>query len=213
MRQLPRVTGTECLPWLSRMESSMKLSSKVYGGNFIQMATVDTFGLPHCRTVVFRGFLPYNHDGIITAMKIVTDSRSEKVAHVRFNAMTELVWWFPMSSEQYRVQGRVETIDSRSAMTTHLQDARNEAWRQLRETTQVSFYGYPPGQPYQPLNTIMDGATQEDCNPSSDDPPDTFLLLLVVPTCVKYLRLHDNFAQVDRFCEESGVWTRERVHP
>lgn len=41
--------------------------------------------------------------------------------------------------------------------------------------------------------------------------PDTFLLMLMYPSTVDYLRLGDNFRQVDRW--EEGKWTSKRVNP
>lgn len=45
------------------------------------------------------------------------------------------------------------------------------------------------------------------------DPPDTFLLLLVHPQEVKYLRLGDNFASLDTLDPSTGTWRAERVNP
>jgi len=45
------------------------------------------------------------------------------------------------------------------------------------------------------------------------DPPDTFLLLLVHPQEVKYLRLGDNFASLDTKDASTGAWLAERVNP
>lgn len=42
-------------------------------------------------------------------------------------------------------------------------------------------------------------------------PPPNFLLMLLWPRQVKYLRLTDNFAQVDYF--EDGQWKSQRVNP
>jgi hypothetical protein len=54
-------------------------------------------------------------------------------------------------------------------------------------------------------------------------PPDTFLLLLLWPQQVKYLRLTDNFSQVDNLAgctteaegdaSSSGAWEAVRVNP
>ena len=43
-------------------------------------------------------------------MKMITDSRSEKVKHIQLNNKCEMVWWFSKSSEQYRIFGELETI-------------------------------------------------------------------------------------------------------
>lgn len=61
------------MPWRERIVGSIARSRKIRGGNYVQLASVDTDGAPHVRTVVFRGFAP---DG---SMKMITDSRSEKV--------------------------------------------------------------------------------------------------------------------------------------
>jgi pyridoxamine 5'-phosphate oxidase len=42
-------------------------------------------------------------------------------------------------------------------------------------------------------------------------PPDTFLLMLLYPTAIDYLRLGDNFRQVDQW--DGGLWTSMRVNP
>jgi pyridoxamine 5'-phosphate oxidase len=73
----------EPLSWLNRIEASIARSRKVKGGNYVQIATVDGEGLPHCRTVVFRGFLTYTEgDTANLAMKMITDSRSDKVQQI-----------------------------------------------------------------------------------------------------------------------------------
>jgi hypothetical protein len=71
----------EATPWLERIEGSIARSRKVRGGNFVQIATVSPEGLPCCRTVVFRGWVP-SPDGL-KAMKMITDLRSEKVCWPR----------------------------------------------------------------------------------------------------------------------------------
>ena len=39
------------------LDASIARSRKVRGGNYVQLATVGPDGKPHCRTVVFRGFV------------------------------------------------------------------------------------------------------------------------------------------------------------
>ena len=81
--------------WLKRIDSSIARSRKIKGGNYVQIATVDSNGLPRCRTVVFRGLvnLPNN----MIAMKMITDMRSEKVDQIANSPACELVWWFRLT--------------------------------------------------------------------------------------------------------------------
>jgi len=97
-------------PWLQRIEVSSAKARKVRGGNYVQLATVTPEGLPRCRTVVFRGWLSRAGDDNVRAMKMITDGRSTKVAHVAASPAAELVWWFSKSSEQYRVAGELQLV-------------------------------------------------------------------------------------------------------
>jgi pyridoxamine 5'-phosphate oxidase len=96
-----------CEPWLSRIQRSITRSRKVKGGNYVQIATVDSSGYPSCRTVVFRGFADIAGTQY---MRMITDARSEKVSHVQIQPKCELVWWFSQSSEQYRVLGSIKLV-------------------------------------------------------------------------------------------------------
>jgi hypothetical protein len=61
------------------------------GGNYVQLATVDEEGNPTVRTVVFRGFT-YQEA-----------SEGGKMKHLALNPRCEVVRWFPLSSEQFRI--------------------------------------------------------------------------------------------------------------
>ena len=89
------------VPWRERITDSIARSRKIRGGNYVQLATVDSNSAPRCRTVVFRGFAP---DG---RLKIITDNRSAKVKESR---RVEVCWWFSQSSEQYRFAGDITYI-------------------------------------------------------------------------------------------------------
>ena len=77
--------------WRNLLDVSIKRSRKVRGGNYVQIATVDQNGNPHCRTVVFRGFSTI---GGKEYMRMITDGRSEKVGHIQSNPKCEMCWWF-----------------------------------------------------------------------------------------------------------------------
>eukprot|EP00969_Alexandrium_andersonii_P249503 11026659-Alexandrium_andersonii.AAC.1 len=44
-------------------------------------------------------------------------------------------------------------------------------------------------------------------------PPDYFLLMLLWPHQVKYLRLTDNYSQLDTADRDTGKWAARRVNP
>jgi pyridoxine/pyridoxamine 5'-phosphate oxidase len=80
------------VPWRERIDASIARSRKVRGGNYVQIATVDEAGLPRCRTVVFRGWVPAAAPGGQgEAMKMITDARSEKAAHIASQPACEMV--------------------------------------------------------------------------------------------------------------------------
>merc|ERR1711962_1330770 len=106
--------------WRSLIEASIAKSRKIRGSNYVQISTVNKDGEPRCRTVVFRGFLhganlPKEHpmssenggnfEGKPVVMKMCTDLRSKKVEEVAHQPISEMVWWFPKTSEQYRIRG------------------------------------------------------------------------------------------------------------
>ena len=68
------------------------------------------------------------------------------------------------------------------------------------------------------LNFPLDGFSSDEVTeePSStsnqDTPPSTFLLLLLFPTSVHYLRLKDNYATRDTLGQD-GRWLCQRVNP
>ena len=72
--------------WRSLLEASIAKSRKIRGSNYVQIATVEK-GEPHCRTIVFRGFLkvPEGHtlynvcDDQACLMKMCTHLKSKKV--------------------------------------------------------------------------------------------------------------------------------------
>lgn len=82
--------------WSDRIQISIKKSRKIKGGNYVQIATVDKYNKPHCRTVVFRGFTNIVNNGIfpskLLGMKMITDSRSDKIEHIQYSSACEMVW-------------------------------------------------------------------------------------------------------------------------
>ena len=210
--------------WRDLIQISSNRSRKIRGSNYVQIATMDEENhRPRCRTVVFRGFqdLPDDHplankcSGMSTIMKMITDCRSQKVGQVTSHPenAAELVWWFPKTSEQYRVSGNLLFVgagqfphDSDEA----LKIARKQQWGNLSDSARESFLDTEvPGIPFTggPSEVPAGGRDEEG---KVVPPPDNFLLMLLFPKDIDYLRLTNMYRQADTF---NGSWSFERLNP
>lgn len=213
-RGVQQVTSEQCLStsWLERIEISIAKSRKIKGGNYVQIATVDENGLPHCRTVVFRGFLKglQKPNGLSTlALKMITDMRSEKVTQISSFPACEMVWWFSQSSEQFRISGTLQII-SENSDSEELKTERKQLWGNLSDPGREQFYWYNPGDSFHSVPAVPTGGRDTEGKVLS--PPSTFALLLLHPTSVKYLRLSDNLALLEEVSSQ-GDWLTKRVNP
>lgn len=191
--------------WRELINVSMAKSRKVRGGNYVQISTVDPATLePRCRTVVFRGFLKSN-DGNDDVMKMITDQRSRKYGEVTTSNSNnnnnnkntvELVWWFGKSSEQYRVRGKLIFVGSADDDCEALVRARREQWGNLSDQAREQFYWRDPETDYELQRVVPPGGRDEQ-GKVLQPPPDNFLLMLLYPRRVDYLRLTDNYRQID----------------
>ena len=78
---------------------------------YVQLATVRADGRPACRTCVFRGFTTSDLPGLACcAQQFTTDTRSEKCGQLAANPAAEACWWFPVSQEQYRIEGTLRLV-------------------------------------------------------------------------------------------------------
>jgi hypothetical protein len=212
--------------WRSLLEVSSSKSRKIRGSNYVQLATVDPeTNEPRCRTVVFRGFqkLSSDHgcsnicDGMSCVMKIITDSRSQKVQQITHGPtrMAEMVWWFPKTSEQYRIRGELLFVGAgqfEKDDDKQLISARKEQWGNLSESARESFFvKATPGMSYsdEPENDIPTGGRDQVGHLLP--PPDHFLLVLLIPKHCDYLRLTNMYRQIDEYMD--GQWKSVRVNP
>jgi len=211
--------------WRSLLEVSMAKSRKTRGSNYVQISTVSEDGEPRCRTVVFRGFLnnknlPEDHpmspqnggnfDGKPCVMKMCTDLRSKKVGEVAHQPISEMVWWFPKTSEQYRVRGSVLLVGD-DHDDRYLQIARKEMWGNLSDPARESFLD---DESVMPIGGRDDEGRVVPI-------PGNFLLMLLDPTYVDYLRLTGaQYRQIDQRHKESdnddaleATWSSKSVKP
>ena len=146
---------------------------------------------------------------------MITDAQSEKVAHAAVAPNAELVWWFAKSSEQYRVAGDLELVGPDA--TGDRASARKAQWGNLSDNAREQFFwAAQPGAVIDPaaaaharMTPVPSGGRDPSC--SLLPPPETFLLVLLWPIQVKYLRLTDNYSQIDRF--DGKVWEASPVSP
>ena len=230
--------------WRQLLEISSNRSRKIRGSNYVQLATVEN-GLPRCRTVVFRGFakLPAEHpqqastlcDNLPCFLKMITDARSQKVAQVDQQDRAEMVWWFPKTSEQYRIRGQLVLVGAPSSSEktddgsseTHVdadpywQILRREQWGNLRDGAREAFYDpRQPGDPWMQDDQkdaqcqIPTGGRDAETGHVLQPPPEHYLLMLLIPDYCDYLRLgsDEQYRQIDERLPD-GTWTSQRVNP
>ncbi|KAL7471656.1 hypothetical protein ACHAXS_011943 [Conticribra weissflogii] len=158
-------------------------------------------------------------------MKMITDQRSNKVKELEgyyhktdgcddINNSAEMVWWFPKSSEQYRVRGKLQFIGNDGPLfqtnrdnddiVNYFRSERKQQWGNLSDPAREQFYWREAD--YLGTPSSGDSGVGVGIPPGGRDgegkilpPPDSFLLMLLYPTRVDYLRLGDNFRQVDEW--------------
>jgi pyridoxamine 5'-phosphate oxidase len=215
------------------LETTIAKTRKIRGSNYVQVSTVTETGEPRCRTVVFRGFVkfPTDHpwyndcDTLTCSMKLCTDARSRKVSQTAHQSIAELVWWFPTTSEQYRIRGMLQYVgdggedwlhnNTKSLSSSSLKDQdklflereRKQLWGNLSDPARESFLQDPalvPGEVYAE-SEVQRASLQAPSPPGGRDPegkvlppPSNFLLMLLDPFHVDYLRLNrGQYRQVD----------------
>jgi pyridoxamine 5'-phosphate oxidase len=212
--------------WRALLEVSSNRSRKIRGANFIQLATVDPkTNEPRCRTVVFRGFLtlPKGHtstivcDGMSCVMKMITDYRSQKVSQVMDHPSkaAEMVWWFQKSSEQYRISGELLFVGSGQFDLDGDRDlciARKEMWGNLSDSSREAFFSkLVPGESYSDKPDEVPAGGRDESGRLLP-PPDNFLLMLLLPKSVDYIRLTNMYKQGDER-SPNGEWSSARLNP
>ncbi len=212
------------ISWRELLEISNNRSRKIRGSNYVQIATVDPeTKTPRCRCVVFRGFqdMPTDHPFASFAgpssciLRMCTDNRSQKVQQAVQEPTAEVVWWFPKTSEQYRIRGELLFVGGEGKFQydddEHLKMARKQLWGNMSDTARESFLeDSVPGQAFSPAQQAVPvGGRDEDGKVVP--PPNHFLLMLLRPSHVDYLRLTNQYRQVDVY--DNGNWSSERVNP
>jgi len=146
-----------------------------------------------------------------------------------------------LSNEQYRISGSVEVV-SAEVTDPMLIQARIQQWKDISPLAKEQFYSSKiPGAlvsetiPEKSMPESMAESSSSKIPKTSPDssqsavatstssmrpnniddkyPPDTFVLLLLWPSEVKYVRLTDRYGQLDQLDETNATWKSLRVNP
>jgi PPOX class probable FMN-dependent enzyme len=161
-------------PWRHALEQALSTAGRA--GRSAQLATAGADGVPHNRTVVFRGFLT-DSDSLLFA----TDGRSAKAAQITSNPCGALCWYFPQPREQFRILGDLRLIGP-SDESPAMAGARRAVWESLSPATRGQFFWPPPGSE---KREHVSAPAQADCGAR----PACFCLILLAPRGVDHLRL------------------------
>ncbi|OSX66853.1 hypothetical protein POSPLADRAFT_1037753 [Postia placenta MAD-698-R-SB12] len=97
--------------WLNALSLALALpenkSQRLY-----QLATVDSKGLPHARTVGYVDFLEPEDSPNLPILLGMTDIRTPKVGQMRSQPYVEICWWLSGSREQFRIAGPLQVVAS-----------------------------------------------------------------------------------------------------
>lgn len=189
-------------PWRSFLANALKKNRSQPHSRYFQLATVRSDGTPANRTVVFRGFLENTNK-----LKIITDSRSEKITEINNQSWGEICWYFTNTREQFRIAGNIIIVDA-NYQDSELQKARESTWQDLSDNARIQFAWAHPGK----LRANPEAFSPPQ--PDGTKPLDNFCLLLFEPVKVDHLRLRgepQNRAFYVR--QEANLWDISEVNP
>jgi pyridoxine/pyridoxamine 5'-phosphate oxidase len=172
--------------WLERLSKSLQQEYPDRGAVGV-LATVSPEAEPAARCVICRGV---KADG---RLSFATDLRSDQIDHLRNQPAAEVVFWLASQKLQWRIAGDVRII------TGHPVAAE---WADFTEATRQTFFGPPPGEPYEPFTIDADLST----------PPPTFAVLDLLPDRVESLDLATTPHTRLRYVRHEK-WLERRINP
>ena len=108
--------------WRQELKSARKKEGKSPLNRWIQLSTVTGNNEPRIRTVVFRGWKKES------SMLIFTDSRSDKIEHLKNNSNAEVLWLFLKSKSQFRFKGEIRELEVNTEYWDSLSDRSKSTW-------------------------------------------------------------------------------------
>ena len=190
-------------PWRSLLSRALHQNRSLPYARYFQLATVRANGHPANRTVVFRGFLDDTNQ-----LKIITDSRSQKIEQIAQQSWGEACWYFPKTREQFRLAGQL-TLVGADYPNQGLKDARQTTWQDLSDAARLQFAWPYPGEVRTENNDAF--------SPPSPDPKQpllNFCLLLLEPLQVYHLELRvDPQNRWSYQQNDSQDWFKQAINP
>ena len=190
-------------PWRSHLSRALHRNRSQPYSRYLQLATVDTQGLPANRTVVFRGFLEESNQ-----LQFVTDSRSNKIEHIKAKPWAEICWYFTKSREQFRLFGKLILVTA-ADLEPALQLARQQAWQKLSDSARLQFSWPKPGE-----ERVTNPEAFSPPQPSAKEPIINFCLLLLTPEKVDHLELR---GEPQNRClyllQKDQTWSTQSINP
>ena len=108
--------------WRQELKSARKKEGKSPLNRWIQLSTVSSNNEPRIRTVVFRGWRKES------SMLIFTDSRSDKIEHLKNNSNAEVLWLFLKSKSQFRFKGKMKELETNTKYWESLSERSKSTW-------------------------------------------------------------------------------------
>jgi pyridoxamine 5'-phosphate oxidase len=183
-------------PWRDRLDAAIRAHGGHPQAPYAQLATVRPDGRPANRSVVVRGLLDPGGRPLMT-----TDARSAKLEQLTAFPWAELCWYFPETREQFRLLGRVTTVNSAADPTY------TRVWSALPEAVQRSFTWPAPGA----RRTQAPAFHLDDPAPSL--PPASFTLVVLDPEEVEHLDLKPHPHERTRYLLGRDGWSVEPLNP
>ncbi|MEC8376841.1 MAG: pyridoxamine 5'-phosphate oxidase family protein [Pseudomonadota bacterium] len=160
--------------WRQGLTKSLHQTRSMPESRYVQLASVDESGFPHCRTVVFRGLTDNNE------LVVISDTRSEKYQQLLKRPQAQVCWYFSKTREQYR-------FTCNATVLTAQQDKAlvSEQWNKLSDAGKKQFFWGEPGTPRHDSAALQ---VEGDFKHA----PEHFCVILLAIETVDYLYLRGN---------------------
>ena len=191
----------ELAPWREPLAHALHRNRSLKYSRYFQLATVGNDGSPANRTVVFRGFVENTNQ-----LKIITDTRSQKVRQIERNPSGEACWYFPKTREQFRFSGKL-TLITASSSDPILSSERRNTWQDISDNARSQFFWPSPGQ------SRADASEFAPPEVFPEEPPAEFCLLLLEPEHVDRLELRGEPQNRYLYWREENNWLTQAVNP
>ena len=208
-------------PWRSHLAHALHAHRHQPESRYLQLATVNVHHRPTNRTVVFRGFWQETN-----WLKFITDTRSQKFAHIQHQPWAEACWYFPKTREQFRIAGKLHIIVAPDLTSSQSPDqltdiaherliaSRVQQWRELSVAARLQF-AWPTPRSLRESDKVTEQALFHPSAPDAQNPPDNFCVFLLIPDQVDYLRLRGEPQNryLYSWLPEQESWQIQEVNP